>query len=772
MSENREYAPLQPSPFSRTSMNAAACFRPRAARHSGPVLRPLALIPFTLVPFALAGAATAQTVEASAMAPAAEPQVVTVSANRRREPAREVPMQVDMLRAEQLEQAGAKMLSDYLANQPGVDVKNGGGAGFGSISIRGVSTGDQTIATVGTYIDDVAYGSSTPFALGSVTSLDMALLDLHHIELLRGPQGTLYGAGAMGGLLKYVTNEPNPREFSGKAAIGFSATRGGRPGHTENIVLNVPLRENVAALRVAAFNDKSGGYIDATGPAAGANINGGRNSGARVSVLVEPGDKLKVRLTATAQNTRRDSTDYVDYDAATGRPSGREPTRHAALREPYDIKVRIAAADIEYDFGWARLNAITARQTNDIDLRLDYTGVYAPLLAPLGLDLAGVGVHQSTQVRKWTQEFRLTSPARRTVEWLAGLFYDDQRGGNEQLVGSTLAGTAAAPGPDLLRASVPSEYRELAAYGDVTWNATARLALTAGLRVARNEQDYHQRASGMLMGEATDIVSASKDTSTTYMATARYALDATSNVYVRAASGYRPGGPNAVLKDFQTGATAAPPTFDHDELWSYELGYKADLLGRKLGVEAAVYDIRWDDIQQFYAVNGINVIVNAGKAHIQGAELNLQYRPAANWQLTGALTWIDARLSEDAPGLARNGARLPNTARVSASVGTRYSGELAGRPAYAGFDARYVGKRNAGFDENPTLPNYVLPSYAMVNLQAGMTFGATTASVYVNNLLDRRAQLAGGTGFVPYGAPVNMTVQRPRTAGVMLTREF
>ena len=129
-------------------------------------------------------------------------------------------------------------------------------AGFGSISIRGVSTGDQTIATVGTYIDDVAYGSSTPFALGSVTSLDMALLDLHHIELLRGPQGTLYGAGAMGGLLKYVTNEPNPREFSGKAAVGFSATRGGRPGHTENIVLNVPLRENVAALRVAAFNDR------------------------------------------------------------------------------------------------------------------------------------------------------------------------------------------------------------------------------------------------------------------------------------------------------------------------------------------------------------------------------------------------------------------------------------------------------------------------------------------------------------------------------------
>ena len=151
-------------------------------------------------------------------------QTVMVSATRRREPAREVPMQVETLSTEKLEKSGAKTLTDYLAEEPGVDVKTQGGAGIGAINIRGVSTGDQTISTVSTYIDEVSVGSSTAYAAGSTTALDMALLDLNHIELLRGPQGTLYGAGAMGGLLKYVTNEPDTGEFSGQASLGTSIT--------------------------------------------------------------------------------------------------------------------------------------------------------------------------------------------------------------------------------------------------------------------------------------------------------------------------------------------------------------------------------------------------------------------------------------------------------------------------------------------------------------------------------------------------------------------
>ena len=709
---------------------------------------------------------------AASVVAASEPQSVMVTATRRRAPAREVPMQVNLLPARELEQSGAKTLTDYLGNQPGVEVKTGGGAGFGAITMRGVSTGDETIATVGTYIDDVAYGSSSPFALGSVTALDMALLDLHHIELLRGPQGTLYGAGAMGGLLKYVTNEPDSTELSGKITLGASSTRGGKMGHTESAVLNVPLKEDVAAFRVSLFRDEVGGYIDAVGNAPGQDINGGRNTGARVSVLLEPSRKMKVRLTGTTQTTRRDSTDYVDYDPATGRPAEGDVTRRAYLREPYEMKALIIAADIEYDFGWARFNSITARQSNKIDVRLDYTGIYAPLLAGFGLNLATVGVHQATEIDKWTQELRLTSSGKGQFEWLAGFYYDDQQGRNRQLVSSTLAPTGSGAGPDLVNAYIPSTYREVAAYGDLTWNATPRVAVTGGMRVARNKQNYQQKASGMLVGGDTDINANSADTSKTYLATVRYALTPTSNIYARAASGYRPGGPNAVLRDLQTGLAPAPLTFDHDSLWSYEAGYKADLLDKTLSVEAALYDIRWDKIQQFFAVNGINVIVNAGKAHIQGAELAARYRPGAHLVLNGALAYVDARLSEDAPGLGLNGARLPNSARISASAGATYTFDLGGLTAYAGVTQRYVGERNAGFEGSMTLPNYKLPSYATTNVQAGIDFGRMQLSLYLNNAFDRRAQLTGGTAFVPYGAPVNLTNLRPRTFGLSLASTF
>src|SRR6185436_338326 len=142
--------------------------------------------------------------------------------------------------------------------------------------------GSAGTATVGTYVDEVAYGSSTAFGGAAVAALDMSLLDLHHIELLRGPQGTLYGAGAMGGLLKYVTNEPDSSQFSGKVGVGARQSRGGALGHTEHAVLNVPLSQDVAALRVAAFNDHEGGYINAVGRAAGEHVNDGNTRGARV----------------------------------------------------------------------------------------------------------------------------------------------------------------------------------------------------------------------------------------------------------------------------------------------------------------------------------------------------------------------------------------------------------------------------------------------------------------------------------------------------------
>jgi len=682
---------------------------------------------------------------------------VLVTATRRREPAREVPMQVDILSTEKLQQSGATTLSDYLASEPGIDVKTTGGAGNNAINIRGVSTGDQTISTVSTYVDDVAVGSSSAFANGSASALDMALLDLNHIEVLRGPQGTLYGAGAMGGLLKYVTNEPDTYDFSGQVSLGVSTTKGGAASYTASGILNVPLSEGVAGFRVSAFSEHVGGSVDAIGPAARKNLDSGESKGARVSVLLLPSNQLKVRLTATGQDIRRDGTDFAYYHITTGQPVSGYGTRTLATPDPYSVRVGVAAADIEYDFGWARLNSITSVQTSRIGGLADYSYVYGPLVG-----LPTVVFDNRYSVHKQTQEFRLTSKAGTEFEWLAGLYYNHETGRNQQ----TLTGETTG---DLLHATLPSKYREEAAYADVTWNLSKKFSLTGGMRIARNVQAFDQTGGGLLLGGGPDITlnGASSETSKTYLGTAKYALTPTSNVYVRIASGYRPGGPNFAIPD-------APPTFKHDTLWSYEAGYKADLLDKSLSLQAAVYDIRWSQIQQYTAVGGLSVITNGGKAEIQGMELSATYRPVSALTLTGRLAYNDARLTEDAPGLGADGAPLPNNARFSTSLSANYTFDLASHPAYTGLSQRWVGKRNAGFAGNNGLPQYYLPKYNLTDLQAGIDLQRFQVGVSVRNLFNKRAQLGAETGLAApdLGGPVQVTEAKPITFGINLTAKF
>ena len=691
-------------------------------------------------------------------APVQAIETVMITATRRREPAREVPMQVDTVSTEKLEQAGARTLTDYLAVEPGVDVKTQGGAGIGAITMRGVSTGDQTSAVVSTYIDDVAFGSSTAYASGSTTALDMALLDLNHIELLRGPQGTLYGAGAMGGLLKYVTNEPDTGEFSGQASLGASFTRHGAPSFTESGIVNVPLKEDVAGLRVAVFHERDGGFVDAVGPAARQNVDGGSSKGGRVSLLIEPTNRWKIRLTATGQETLRDGMDYVDYDVATSQPVEGGGIRKLAVAEPYSVRIGVAAADLEYDFGSFRLNSITSAQNSRFIQRQDLSYEYGPAI---GVDVAYAD--NLADVHKATQEFRLTSKAGTEVEWIAGYYFDHETGQNQQY------DTAVEMG-DLLHASLPSTYRENALYGDLTWNMTPRFALTGGMRIARNNQTFREIGGGELVGGGeVDLLGSSADTSKTYMATAKYALTPVSNVYVRIASGYRPGGPNVVIPN-----SGAPDVFQPDTLWSYEGGYKADLLDKTLSLQASVYDIRWNKPQQYTAVDGINVIANGGKAQVDGMELSATYRPLREFTLVGGLAYNDARLTQAAPGLGADGAPLPNTARFSANLAANYDFSLGGRSAYVGVSNHFVGQRNAGFAGSEALPAYRLPRYDLTDLQGGVDFGKFQLALYVRNLFDKRAQIGAETNLVTagVGGPALVNESRPITAGATLTAKF
>jgi len=683
---------------------------------------------------------------------------VTVTATRRREPVREVPLRVEILSTEQLERAGANSLVDYVGSQPGIDVKSDGGPGRGAITMRGVSVGQQQISTVGVYVDEVAFGSSSAFVLGANTALDLSLLDLHHIEVLRGPQGTLYGASSMGGLLKYVTNEPDSTQFYGNVGLGLRGTKNGGLGHTENVVLNVPLSEGVAAMRVSAFNDHEGGYITAVGRAAGDNVNAGDTRGARLSVLIEPTSKMKVRLAATTQEIKRDGTNIVEYDAATGKPVYGDLTRNLSIGEPYSIKTTLGSADLEYDFGWARFNAIFSAQRQDGDTMQDATA-----LVP-GFDY--VALNNDSRLRKNTQELRLTS-SRGTVEWLLGFFNTHEDGNVGQRLVGQLTGTTGSM--DLTTTGQPSDYKERAFYGDVTWNMTPAWALTVGARVAKNEQAYDVFVNETLNSQGT-----SEDTAKTYLGTLRYSIDKDSAVYFRAASGYRPGGPNSPAIDADGNVIPGTPTsFSHDTLWSYELGYKADLLDKRLSVEAALFDIHWKDLQQPAVLGVSQIVVNAGKARSKGLELSARYLVDAHWSLDGSLAWTDAELTEDAPALGLAGSRLPNTAKFAYALGARYAYSLAGHKSYAGLGVRHVGQRNAGYDmPGSSVPNFSMPGYTLADANWGVDLGKWQITAFVRNIFDKRAMQAADTALTAFGLPLNVTNVQPRTIGTTVNYSF
>ncbi|WP_349742841.1 TonB-dependent receptor domain-containing protein [Roseateles cavernae] len=689
---------------------------------------------------------------------------VMVSASRRREPVREVPLKVDVLQTEALERGGARELGDYVASQPGVTLTHGG-AFAGALSIRGLATASVGAASVGVYVDDVATGSSAPYGLGAVTPLDMGLLDLHHIEILRGPQGTLYGAGAMGGLIKYVTNEPDTGEFSGSARLALSSTQYGGTGHTVNGVVNLPIKQDMAAVRVAAYSTRFGGYDDTIGVAAEKNVNRGTTTGARISALLTPSRNLSMRLTLTSQEARRVGHDYEDLNLVTGQPVLGERLRRLGAREPSSVRTDLLGMDIEYNMGWARLNAITSVQDVKLHGQQDASSLLLPVLVGAGVPATSVWGDSRGEQHRVSQEFRLTSSASRDLEWLAGLYINRERSSIDGGFGYT---TASGPGTlNLYQTSKPATYRDLALYGDVTWHATPALALTGGVRVGRMEQRFTNTSAGLLAGGTSTNGGESEETATTWLATAGYKLDPLSSAYLRVASGYRPGGPNGLLP---TTSPSVKPMFKSDSLWSYEAGYKATLLDRRLMVEAAVYDIEWSDIQQTMKDGVFGFFTNAGKARIRGGELGLIWLPSAGWRLDGSLSLIDAKLRTDAQGLGgRAGDKLPNTARVSASMSATRDFELAGRPAYLGLNARHVGERHAGFPGSTLARDYLLPSYTVYGLQAGIDFERFKLSAYLRNLANSRGLAAVAVDSATAGKAV---VVEPRTLGVAVNVPF
>lgn len=710
------------------------------------------------------GQEPAESVSTRGILPVLEEIIVT--AQKREERLIDVPMSMSVLTADDLARLGATRFRDFANTVPGMSFVDFG-AGMSQITLRGVTNGSFDInSTVGLYIDEVPYGSSSPFTGAARHTLDVGLFDIDRIEVLLGPQGTLYGASTMGGLIKYVTGAPDPTRSGVDVRLGTSGTRDGDISYNGSVTVNSPFAGGKAALRATGYYSRDGGYIDNAGLGE-EDVNSSDIYGGRADLLIAPSEALNIRFSAFAQDISRDGDGTTDYTFA-GEPVDGELDQIRVFAEPFDSRFRLISGTVTYDLGSAVLTSISSYQTIRTKYDWDFSSTFVPLMqAFFGRTYSAVGNRQGPSTDKFTQEVRLAADGNERFKWAFGGYYTDET--TDFVIDFVPIDAAGQPAPnDLASAFLPSSYEEYAAFGHLTWHLTEQFNVTGGIRYARNRQSNTQIASGLLVGSRP--TGRSSEDVFTYLANARYHFNEHATFYVRYATGYRPGGPNFAATDPSTGDPIGQPAFDADTLNSYEVGLKAETANRKFGIQASGYYIDWNDMQINVIRGGFGAIANApGGATIRGAELALAARPADGFTLKGTFAYQDAELSEaDADLGGAEGERLPGVPRFTAGLSADYVFASPSLPTI-GATFRYVSDRWASFDGSVGSLQYYLPEYETVDLRAGLTLGEVTMQLYLRNLLDERGQLSAVTSLA---TTARVAVTQPRTIGVTASMGF
>jgi outer membrane receptor protein involved in Fe transport len=702
---------------------------------------------------------------------------IIVTANKRSERLQDVPMAVSVLDNARLERQNAVSFTDYATQVPGLNLISSG-EGWTQLVLRGVTSGSrQPNATVGTYIDDTPYGSSTIYAAGSMLTPDIDPSDLQRIEVLRGPQGTLYGSNTLGGLVKFVTTPPDTTQASARIGFNTSSIEDGGSGYGAHATVNLPLVTNKLGLRVSVYDRDDPGYIRniTTGQS---EIDKAKVSGARAQLLWTPSDKVSVRFSALAQNLNSDglANQGIEVDPATLRPiyGWREQAR-AAGTGLFKIKYRLYDLSVNADFGWAKLISTTSFSTLGFKENTDITSLYGPVLNPLfGLTNGGYSELQPIALNKITQELRLQSPADQTWEWRAGVFFTHEHSSDKQDILSFDASTGAPIALPPLGSVVlgPALFREWAGYGDLTWHATSKLSILVGARYSNDSTSYTQTTQGLLTG-TTDFTTRGHDHPITYLFNPSYKFSDDVMAYVRVASGFRPGGPNVGVPP----GLGAPLTFGPDKLVNYELGLKSLLLDKRMSIEADVFYINWSKVQLTTTADGFSFLGNGGRATSKGAEFSWRYTPLSGLTVWANSTYTNARLAADTPtgsiyGL--KGDRLPYVPMWSANLGADYNFPLGGSDwsGFVGGNFSYVGARESDFNPVPA-PRSHLPGYNNLDLHVGVNYANWTVELYAKNLANRRGITSMWPETIdPVASPFQASYQTPRTIGMSASVDF
>jgi iron complex outermembrane recepter protein len=687
-------------------------------------------------------------------------QEVIVTARKRADPIQQVPDAVTAVTGSQLGKVGAGQLSDYSDLVPGLNLLSfGGTTGQNELILRGISSGASTGATVGIYVDDVPFGSSSSVAEGGLQALDLFPFDLQQVEVLKGPQGTLYGANTLSGLLKYVTNPPDPSRYAALVEADGSFVDSGNGGGGAKGMVNIPLIQDQLGFRLSAYYERDPGWIDNLGTGT-RDANTGFEKGFRAGLLFAPTADLSVRLSALVQNTHADGTSYEYVNPATHQPIGGDLTQSTAEATPYDTKYRQYSATVRWDVPIGQIVSASSYSRLDELATFDETPNFG--FPSFGLN--------GDFTRKWSQELRLVSPQGRPIEYTFGVFYTDESSGHPQDYEFTPP--QATP---FINAAYPSHYREDAAFADMTWHVTEKLGIGLGGRYSQIHQDFSLTETGSGIGPTPLATSGSDmDTVWNWSVNPFYKLTPDIMLYSRVATGFQPGGANIVFP-----GQALPATFAPDKTTNYEVGIKSEFLEHRALVNLTVFDIEWSKIQlieTFVTPSGSRFtgFGNGSDARSKGVELTTSITPIQHLTLGLNGAYTDAYLTGPAPGVGGlAGDSLPYVPRWSGSLTADYSFPIAANVSgFAGATLRHEGDRDAYFAHSLTVDTipFELQQFTALDLRAGVVLKDWQIELYGKNVANVRGQVAATTSGL--NQPTELLLLQPATVGIRASWSF
>ena len=728
-------------------------------------------------------------------------ETVIITATKREESIQDVPLSVSAITADQIEDEGIREFADYGIRIPNLSFSQGNSSNAAnslSISLRGVNGGNTT----GFYIDDSPLGEG----------LNPRVVDLERIEVLRGPQGTLFGARSLGGTVRLITKKPDTTEFEGQLRVAGESITDGDASYLFDGSFNLPVSDDIA-FKVLAYKQSIGGFIDIK-PDERAIVSGDPSKplltktlkdinsedveGYQISGLIELNDdKLKIIPRIMYEKTTFDGRNQVDINNSST-INERTSFRFFDIPEVAVNEWTLGTLTASYDTEYGQFTSASSwfnRETKDNEdgSLADFAGLLLgipdqPLLPFLQfLDpgfpafpdgaLSPVSISIGVDSEIFTQEFRFVSDWSGKLQITAGLFYSDSQ--SDVIFPVTALPPIPADFLDLFSQSSSADIQETALFIESTYSLSEHLQIILGGRYFENDIALESFQGGTF-GSGLTVSETQSETDFNPRIGVKYELNENQMLYVTASEGFRIGGPNVIPFDLCEGDIvdaglnpASVQSFKSDSIKSYEVGLKSDLMDGQLRINSSAYYIDWQDIQQSVALQcGFGATVNVGAAEITGGEIELQYQISDSTSISIGTGYTDSEITDNdgLDGLITVGTEIQDVPKwtFNASLDSRFT--LFDTPLFSYLSFTHVGNSNGRSQQGVASER---DSYSIANLRIGAELDNTTVSFYINNLTDETADFGNKPPLALDTPGLKRTsINDPRTIGLEVRYYF